>query len=390
LKNTEYDILIIGAGPAGSVVAQSTAALGYSVLQIEKRPVIGAPVRCGEATGTRDRLKDFGPINEDTIETDIQGLILHANGGQTIRADLSNVGLMLDRLKFDPYYAELGVKAGVELLTSARATDVSAVQNGFRTVSIVYQDTEHKIRARIVVGADGVETLASRWVGLKTRQLPPFICSAIELKLNLVDKDPEHLIFWHGHDYINDGYIWSFPKKKSQCTNFGAGFITPKLGAPNIREVADQWREKIYPGSVVEEVGGGVVPVSAMLEEYVSDHFLAVGDAAHHTNPMTGGGIASGMRAGLLAAAKIDAAFKSGDFSKGFLKQYQQDCLNTFGNNHLRELKIRQFILSLPNKDQTYFYKMLKVFVEKGKFAAALRHPLGIAQYALRYRNFKV
>lgn len=375
MKKNKYDVLIIGAGPAGCVAARQLAMKGYSTLLIEKRPVIGVPVRCGEATGRRARLSDFGPINEDTIETDIHGVVLHAQGGVSIKADLKDVGLMVDRTKFDPWYAELARKAGAEVVTGARATDVQAVFNGQRVVNIEYQKTDFQISARMVVGSDGVEALTGRWTGLKSRHLPPHTCTGIELRLDVMDENPNHLTFWQGHDFINDGYIWSFPKVKSGTTNFGAGFITPKYGATNVYEIADEWREKLYPGSKVLEVSGGAIPVSGCLEESVTDHFLLVGDSAHHTNPLTGGGIASGMAAGLVAAEHIDLAFKAGNLSKSQLNSYEQGILDQFGNQHHYEMRMRDYILDKAPDDQAEFFRFVKDVVEKGKFRALFKQP---------------
>lgn len=375
MKKNSYDVVIIGAGPAGSVTSRELALRGYSVLLIEKRPVIGIPVRCGEATGKRSRLRDFGPINEDMIETDIHGVVLHAQGGVSIRADIQDVGLMVDRTKFDPWYADLAQEAGVEVVTRARATDVKPVQNGRRIVCIQYKKSDFQVSARMVVGSDGVEALTGRWTGLKSRQLPPKTCTGIELKLDVMDENPNHLTFWQGHDYINDGYIWSFPKVKSQTTNFGAGFITPKMGTPNVLEVAQEWCEKLYPGANVLEVSGGAIPVSGCLEESVADHFLLVGDSAHHTNPLTGGGIASGMAGGVVAAEYIDQAFKLGDLSKTQLKSYERGILAKFGDNHHFEMRLRDHILDMNTEDQSDFFWFIKDVVEKGKLRALLKQP---------------
>ncbi|HSQ41260.1 MAG TPA: NAD(P)/FAD-dependent oxidoreductase, partial [Fibrobacteraceae bacterium] len=274
MKSNEYDVLVIGAGPAGSVAARHVALCGYKVLLIEKRPVVGVPVRCGEATGEREKLAIYAPVNEDFIETEITGAILHAPGGISIRAKIPRTTLMLDRLKFDPWMAHCAAEAGAELLTGARAKDVRPVQNGFREIPVDFEGAEHLVRARIVIGADGVEALSGRWTGLRCRMMPPTTCSAIELKLDVLDENSDCLTFWQGHDSINDGYVWSFPKAKSKTTNFGAGFITPRLHTPNILEVAMKWKEKFYPKANVTGCWGGAVPVSGVLEESVSDNFL--------------------------------------------------------------------------------------------------------------------
>lgn len=385
MKNSEYDVVIIGAGPAGCVAARFVAMAGYSVLLLEKRPVVGAPVRCGEATGSRWRLAEYGPLPEESIETDINGVILYGPHNIRINYRKPQIGLMLDRLKFDPWYAALAMEAGAELVLSARACDIRPVQNNRREVVVELEGEKRVVQARMVIGADGVEALSGRWTGLETRQLPPHTCSAIELKLDLLIPEKDSLVFWHGHDHINNGYIWAFPKVKSGITNFGAGFLFPKLGTPSIKEVATKWLEKLYPGAKVLDVMGGTDPVSGTLRQTVADNFLLAGDAAHHTNPMTGGGIAAAMRAGKIAAQVVDAGLKIGNLSESFLQAYHRRCWDAFGRNHQRELGIRRFLLGLNRPDQIEFYRILQTWVEKGKQGAILRHPLSMAKLGYRF-----
>jgi len=391
LKNNEYDVLVIGAGPAGSVAARHCALRGYKTLLIEKRPVIGAPVRCGEATGEREKLALYAPVNEDYIETDITGAILHATGGISIKAKLPRTTLMLDRLKFDPWLASQAEAAGAEVVVNARAKDVRPVHNGMREVPIDFEGAEHLVKARIVIGADGVESLTGRWTGLKSRMLPPSTCSAIELKLDVLDANSDCLTFWQGRDSINDGYVWSFPKVKAGVTNFGAGFITPKLKTPNIYDVAMEWKEKLYPQANVIGCWGGAVPVSGVLEESVADHFLLIGDAAHQTDPMTGGGIAAGMRGGWLAARVVDEAFQAGDFTYGTLSRYNRYVWEWIGKGHNTQLKVRRWILEMDRDQQIEFYRFFKYWAEESQSIAktVITHPILASKIGFRYLRFK-
>lgn len=389
MKKREYDVVVVGAGPSGSMTAKFMAQKGYDVLLIEKRPIIGSPVRCGEATTSRKRLADFIDVVDDFIETDLMGITLFGQGGHKVSKDWPYVGVMLDRLKFDPYLAAQAEKAGAEVITSARCCDVKLPHNGTRNIVIEYQNEKFDVSAKIIVAADGVESLVGRWAGLKTRALPPKTCTAIDLHVEGIlgpDEAKGHLVFWHGHDYINDGYIWSFPKLKSQTTNFGLGFLMPKLGAPNPLELSYQWLEKLYPGSKVNGVVGGAVPVGGTLEEYVADHFLMVGDAASHTNPLTGGGIIAGMYSGVIAAEHMDAAFKAGDFSKVFLEQYQKDCWNRFASNHAQEKEVRDYVLQMTAEEQDRFYGLVAEYMDKGMLSTLIKNPRLSWKY---FRDFK-
>ncbi|MDB5106971.1 MAG: geranylgeranyl reductase [Fibrobacteres bacterium] len=365
-QSTAYDVVVIGAGPSGSLCARNLASKGYQVLLAEKRPVVGVPVRCGEATGRRARLSRFMTVNEEYIETDLNGVILHGPGGVSVRYDKDDVGLMIDRAKFDQDVARQAQRAGAELCVSTRIEGISPVKNGIRELTLVDEITKAKsvITAKLVVGADGVESLSGRWVGLKTRQLPPQVCSAIELRVDAMDANPNHLTFWQGHESVNKGYVWVFPKVKSGVVNLGSGVLTPKLGEKNMYDLSMEYKDRLFPDAKVLEVHGGAVPVSGNMEEYVADRFVLCGDAAHHTNPLTGGGIISGILGADIASTWIDAGFKAGDLGKEFLQQYQRDCWVQFGKNHRYQMRIRDFVVDLPLPAQTAFYRIFQGMVK--------------------------
>ena len=366
-------MVVVGAGPAGSLCARNLAARGYHVLLAEKRPVVGVPVRCGEATGRRSRLGQFMTVNEEYIETDLNGVIMHGTGGVSVRYDHDDIGLVIDRRLFDQDLARQARDAGAELCVNTRIEGISPVRDGYRELSGVDEAARlpFTLKARLVVGADGAEALSGRWVGLKTRHLPPHVCSAIELRVAAMDANPNHLTFWQGHDSVNKGYVWVFPKVKSGVVNLGSGAVTPKLGEKNMYALSMEYKERLFPGAEVAEVHGGAVPVSGNLSEYVADRFVLCGDAAHHTNPLTGGGIISGILGGELASRWIDAGFRRGDLSRAFLSQYQVDCWNQFGKNHRHQMRIRDFVVELPREAQIAFYAIFKGMVDRDLSLAA-------------------
>ena len=382
MKSSKYDVVVIGAGPSGGICARNLARSGYSVLLCEKRPVVGVPVRCGEATGPVKRLSDFMTVNLDYIETRFTGVILNGPGGINIRYDANKeLGVMLDRKLFDQDIANQAVREGAELQVDARVTAISTSSMAGRVVTIEQGGKTFEIEAAMVVGSDGAESLSGRWVGLKTRQLPPLTCTAIELRVKAEDPNPNHLTFWQGHDTINKGYIWVFPKVKSKGVNLGSGELIPKLGAKNMYDLSMEYKNKLYPDAEIEEVHGGCVPVSGNLEEYTADRFLLSGDAAHHTNPLTGGGIMASIVAAEAAAKWIDKGFKAGDLSGTFLKQYEQECWTRFGKNHRKEANIRDFVLGFGPRDQETFYRTFRSMVA-GNFSLPSR-AIGFARLGL-------
>jgi digeranylgeranylglycerophospholipid reductase len=242
----------------------------------------------------------------------------------------------------------------------------------------------------MVISAEGVEARIGRSLGLKCLQAPTMTCTGVDIQVEGLLTKPDYLTFWQGHDFINDGYIWSFPKQKSNVTNFGAGFLFGGKHEKNILETTQEWLDKLFPGSKVNKVVGGLVPVSSTLKSYILDRFALVGDAAHHTNPLTGGGIAAAMRAGRYCANTVHQGLECGNLSKAFLKNYENTCYLKFGSTHNFEFKFRKFLLNIDRDEQIGLYKVLQGFAQSGyKKTAFLKTPLQTAKYLAKFAKFK-
>ena len=227
-------------------------------------------------------------------------------------------------------------------------------------------------------------------MGLACLQKPTMTCTGVDIQVEGLLTKPDYLTFWQGHDFINDGYIWSFPKQKSNVTNFGAGFLFGGKHEKNILETTQEWLDKLFPGSKVNKVVGGLVPVSSTLKSYILDRFALVGDAAHHTNPLTGGGIAAAMRAGRYCANTVHQGLECGNLSKAFLKAYENKCYLQFGSTHDFEFKFRKFLLNIDRDEQIGLYRVLQGFALSGyKKSAFLKTPLQSAKYLWKFLKFK-
>ena len=130
---SEYDVIIVGAGPAGSLAARTAAENGLEALLIEKRQEIGDPVRCAEGIGKAE-LKKFVQPDPKWISADLKMSRIFSPDGTMIelseKMSGNEVGYVLERKIFDRELAKLAAKAGAEVQVKTQATGL-IIENGF-------------------------------------------------------------------------------------------------------------------------------------------------------------------------------------------------------------------------------------------------------------------
>ena len=122
MKN-EYDIIVVGAGPAGSMAARFAAEQGVSVLMLEKDRDVGYPVRCGEAI-SKAGVEEFVKVDPKWIATEINKFSLNAPDGSEVIIEFGDAGYVLERRNFDYELARTAAQAGVEILTRVYVNDL--------------------------------------------------------------------------------------------------------------------------------------------------------------------------------------------------------------------------------------------------------------------------
>ncbi len=159
------DVIVVGAGPAGSNTARLLAARGHDVLMVEEHPQVGRPVQC--AGLVTPRVFDHTPFPiGDLHENDLHGGLVYAPDGTTVRFETEAVQAQaMDRAGFDQRMAEHAVRAGVDLRTGTKATGMRRDADGV-TLDLLEDGERSTERARLVVGADGLRGGVARWMGL--------------------------------------------------------------------------------------------------------------------------------------------------------------------------------------------------------------------------------
>jgi len=352
VNSVTCDVLIIGGGPAGLVAAREAAATNpaLEVLLIERDRAFGAPVRCGEGVGAAGVSEFLDTTGASWISRRITRVIFIAPDGTEVRLAEGDVGYVLDRTRFEPALAADAGKAGCELWLGTEATDMRRADGGWQ-VDARGRGGDVTISARVVIGADGVESLVGRWAGLDTRVPARDMESCAQYVVQGIDFDPDAIYLHFGRQVAPSGYAWIFPKGVG-VANVGLGIVALRGEGRSAREWLDRYVDAYFPtGTRTGFTVGGVI-VHTTVKRTVADGVLLCGDAAHMVNPLSGGGIVTGMKAGRLAGRTAALALAAGDTSTSFLQRYHDDWMKLLGDDHVRFYRIKE---ALNRFDDAFF-----------------------------------
>jgi len=328
---SEYDIIIVGGEPSGSMAARFAAEQGVSVLMLEKDRDIGYPVRCGEAV-SRAGIEEFINIDKRWVASEINKFSFVSPSNIEVILPLEEQGYILERKIFDYALAESAAKEGAEIQTKAYVYGLLFDDDKVSGVKVSIAGIERQIKAKIVIGADGVESRVGRWAGLETHSDFRDMESGIQITVSNINVSQDTCYFFFGEQVAPQGYLWIFPKGNN-LANIGLG-VSGMIGKKkSALSYLNNFMDEKYPNSpVLTRVVGGI-PCTPTLKKIVTNGLMLVGDAARQINPLSGGGIASGMIGGSIAGRVAGKAIKENNLE--YIYQYKTDWNDRLGNRHV-------------------------------------------------------
>jgi geranylgeranyl reductase family protein len=312
LTTPEYDVVVVGGGPAGLLAARDLASAGSHVLVLEEHDSIGAPVHCTGVLG----LDAFDELDlpRDTIlgvaqsarfvSADGSTLLVH---GEHIRAGI------VDRGTFDQRLAESAAAAGARIRTGAAVRALREDDVGV-TVSVADRD----LRARCAIVACGASYRFNRELGFG---LPGELVHSAQLEVPFPSmREVEvHL----GREIAPGGFAWVVPFRRNGQSFARVGLLCDDRAAARFRTFADRLRSRAGGNAVWPAPRLKVLPLAPVTRTW-SRRVVAVGDAAGLVKPTTGGGIYYGLLTGRLAAEVLGDAVRRDDFGRRALKEYER------------------------------------------------------------------
>ncbi len=344
-----YDILVIGSGPAGATTARFAAQLGLKVLLIDKHQELGAPIQCSGAVSRHALEEALVEPNAEFIHEEIYGFSIYNQDGQSTVMDYRQLkpdeygtgedrkplGYVVDRRRFDRYLMTQAERAGAEVWLKTEGLGYTSNTDGSCEIQVRRFNQLLTVKARVIVGADGLQSQVGKWAGLRTHIPLRNLAGCLQFIVDGVETNGLLEIIT-GHKWAPGGYAWVFPKGNGYA-EIGLGVVGTMTNR-NAQWHLDQFihqsffKERFKNARILEIQGGGV-PLAAPLRTQYSDNLILVGDAARHVNPITGGGIHTALNSGRIAGEYLAALIQNGKKpTRANLKGYQDRWLEEGGN----------------------------------------------------------
>ncbi len=349
------DVIVIGAGPAGSIAAATLAKAGRHVLLVD-RASFPRDKTCGDAiqAGAVRLLRQVGytaPL-DPALFTKVTRWSIEAPSGAVIAAQLQTNGHdphVAPRYHFDALVYQQAISNGAEFL-QAQAT--GPIREAGRVVGITAKRGKEtlELRATVVIAADGATSVIAR-----------------EL-IEIPDEDVHWAIAVRGYAKMRDklngssefyfpkiilpGYAWVFPVGDDEA-NIGIGMRLDKYRQQrySLREMLDLFLDKLgdrVDRSSLREVKSWQLPFASKAYRRAYDGCILVGDAGRFIDPLLGAGIYFGMRTGVLAASVVDAALHEGNTSQRRLSEFEQLWKRELGWPLMRATLVQKVVIGYP------------------------------------------
>lgn len=350
-----YDVVIVGAGPAGSALAIVLARDGYRVLLIEKDRFPRDKV-CGDFVSPKGLrlLRDLGCLAaiEERGFIPIRKSSVYLNGQKISEGHLPRLpgqpahGHAIPRAELDEIMFRRAQAAGAETLEGRRVVDFAIEPDSVR-VQALSDDTVQTITGTMIVGADGAQSTVARASGQRTKD-PRYVLASIRTYCEGLPLDETILSF---DEEFFPGFGWIFPIT-DRLSNIGVGMVAEPLKKHNL-SLRQFFAHTERLAATLAEASGSQVKVGRTvgwpIKTYGGAHRnyfergLLIGEAACFVDPISGEGIPLAMESAELAAATIRDAFLTSDFSANGLATYE----TRWRNRYDPDLKVSDLIVSM-------------------------------------------
>lgn len=315
---TDCDLLVVGAGPAGTSAAITAARAGLKVIVVDKAR-FPRDKCCGDGLTTLAlrQLQSLG-FDPSTVPSwqDVNAAYLRSPSGREVRLPLPENGrfaAVTPRIELDSALVDHARAMGATVVEECCFSGISSNSESV-TVDVVVDGSTSRIRAPWVVAADGMWSPVRKAMGVSTNGYLGEWHAFRQYANNVTGPAKDRLIVWFDEDLL-PGYAWSFPLPGNRA-NIGFGIL--RDGERRVQDMKDLWTDLLRRDHVVAALGEDfhlegrhtAWPIPARIDEAVTStgRVLFVGDAAMATDALTGEGIGQALLTGVEAAKAVIGA----------------------------------------------------------------------------------
>jgi digeranylgeranylglycerophospholipid reductase len=310
-----YDVIVVGAGPAGATAAYSAARHGAKVLLLEEHTQIGRPIQCTGLLSLRGWRLARAP--ESLVVREITGVRVHSPDGSVYELGGDRVrAYVIDRDRFDQHLVERAARAGVTVQVGTRAVALGEYQEGARTlITRTPGGAQQPLKASVIIGADGPHSLLAQHAGLPR---PQKMLLGLQALIEHHAQRSDFVEVFFGRRFAADGFAWSVPAAEGTAR---VGLLTERFR--EAKPCFERLRAEHHSSGRILSYQSGMIPIGPA-RRTVADGFLIVGDAAGQAKPTSGGGIYTGMLCGRIAGEVAARCALVGKTAARFLREYER------------------------------------------------------------------
>ncbi len=353
------DVVVVGAGPAGSTAAHHLARRGWSVILLEEHPLVGRPVQCAGLVS--QRVLDMAGTDK---------MVRHHLGGATIWSPSMNPlrfqagetrAHVISREQLDFLLAERAARSNVQIRTGWKFRKIvqgPTAPGSTLQIEVATPGGPNTVETRLLIGADGVASTVARRLRLRR---PIEILPAFEADIPFADAPQDEVEIYLGRQLAPGFFGWSIPDGEGNLRvgvgiNARNGLLAIEGYEHLVRAMERRYKTR-FPSPIRTIVSG--IPIGRV-PNISTDHGLLVGDAAAQVKPLSGGGIFTGMRAAEIAADVAHGALADQDLSASRLRAYDLHWREELGGETDRALYFRRLFVQLSDRDLDRVLEILR------------------------------
>ena len=308
-----YDVIIVGAGPAGSYIAYELASLGHDVAVFEEKSASRLNVCCTGIIST-ECFQSLDP-GTDVILTKVNSTKLFSPSGRCLRLQAEKVqAYVVNRLLLDKAIASKAQSQGAQYFFSSPVIDIIPGRDSIQAETLCSEAREI-LSARAVVLANGFRPKLPRKLGLG--EIKSFLVGA---QAEIEAKNVDELEVYFGQEIAPGSFAWLVPISTNKAY---VGLLATSQAKPHLQKFLNNLSCQGRITSREVKIEQKAIPVGTLARSY-GDRVLVIGDAAGQVKPTTGGGIYFGHIGARIAAEVLDEALGSDNLTAVQLSRYQK------------------------------------------------------------------